>query len=155
MHSVPRSYLLSFPLPPHLPVFVGCCIYSSNCGRQREQSNLFWLLFVDQFDVPNDGMASPHTLCPLCASSLTSPVSRKLTFGWLLCVIIKQRPPKARDQSLYFLMWWQMTAKSNKPTMAQPNLMESALHGTIGSGGAMRWWHRWSTHGGRGQSRWG
>ncbi len=115
----------------------------------------FHYLFVAQFDGPNDGMASPHTLCPLCASSLTSPVPRKLTFSWLLCVIIKQRPPKARDQSL-FLCGGKWPPKQTNPPwrMAPPNQMASALHCTIGSGSAMHWWHRWSTHGGRGQSCW-
>ena len=28
--------------------------------------------------------------------------------------------------------------------------MVGAMHGPIGSGGAMIWWHRWPTHGGRG-----
>ncbi len=34
--------------------------------------------------------------------------------------------------------------------MARPNPMACALHGPIGSGGAISWWCRWPTHGGRG-----
>jgi len=44
--------------------------------------------------------------------------------------------------SLKCVMWWQMAAKANKPTMAPPNLTASAVqHVTIGSSSAMHWWH--------------
>jgi hypothetical protein len=43
------------------------------------------------------------------------------------------------------------TPQTREPTVAPPNpTMARALHGTIGSGGAMSWWRRWPTHGGRG-----
>jgi hypothetical protein len=33
---------------------------------------------------------------------------------------------------------------------ARAHLMAGAMHGPIGSGGAMIWWRRWPIHGGRG-----
>ena len=38
--------------------------------------------------------------------------------------------------------------------MVPPNPPAGALYGSIGSSGAMSWWHRWHTHGERGQSQW-
>jgi hypothetical protein len=40
--------------------------------------------------------------------------------------------------------------KTRDPTAAPPNPKAHALHGHIGSGGAMSWWRRWPTHGERG-----
>ena len=58
----------------------------------------------------------------------------------------RPRPP------LYFLMGCVSAPKTREPTAAPPNPTAHALHGTtIGSGGAMSWWCRSSTHGGRGQ----
>ena len=62
---------------------------------------------------------------------------------------LRPRPP------LYFLMGCVSAPKTREPTAAPPNQQARALHGTIGSGGAMSWWHHSSTHGGRGQKQLG
>ncbi len=55
--------------------------------------------------------------------------------------------------SLYFLMGLALAPQTKEPTVAPPNLMAPALHGPIGSGGAMSCWRRYHTHRERGQSR--
>jgi hypothetical protein len=44
--------------------------------------------------------------------------------------------------------------QTGKPAIPPPNPTTGALHGTIGSHGAIGWGHRYSAHLERGQSRW-
>ncbi len=47
-----------------------------------------------------------------------------------------------------------LAPQTGEPKAMPPNPMARALHGPMGSRGAISCWHRCSTHGERGQSRW-
>ncbi len=51
---------------------------------------------------------------------------------------------------LCFLMGCVSTPQTRDRGAARAHLMAGAMHGPIESGGAMIWWRRWPTHGGRG-----
>ena len=83
----------------------------------------FCYFFVDQFDSPNNWTTLHHMIRPLHASSLPSPVPRMPTFGWLLSVIIKRQPPKARDRSISLFFDVEANGHRNQPWRALTQLL--------------------------------
>jgi hypothetical protein len=48
------------------------------------------------------GSRSPHVPIKLCVSYFISPLTRPRVFGWLLCKIVVQQPPKAKISFISF-----------------------------------------------------
>ena len=118
-----------------------------------ESHNVFFIIYLFVFLSPPQTIAkrSPHTFHH---GHMPSPVSspQQMPFGWLLCfpklngnhLRLRPRPPH------WFLMGCLSAPKTRESTAAPPYPKARALHGPIGSGGAMSWWRRWPTHGERG-----
>ena len=62
--------------------------------------------------------------------------------------------PRHPPSSLYFSTPLISPLQASEPTTANAIPMARGLHMALGSGGAMIWWRRWSTHGERSKSRW-
>ncbi len=65
-------------------------------GCPRPQNILVFDILLLLNLLPRAKKLFPHTLCPGNASSPTSTVTWKPSCVWLLCVSLKQRPPKAK-----------------------------------------------------------
>ena len=114
--------------------------------------DVFFIIYFFVFPSPPQTIVkrSPHTFHRGRAPSPISSPQQTPTFGWLLCFpnpngshLTRPRPP------LCFLMGCVSAPKTREPTAAPPNPKARALHGPIGSGSTMSWWHRWPTHGER------
>ncbi len=151
-------------LPPCLPLvapplrsplrhdrlfLVGCCVENLALRGRRKPRCIFHYLFLRlPFTTPNDSETLPPLIPPRsCTLPNILPIAN--ANFWLVVVFSqpKRQPPKPRPHPpLCFLMG----CVSATPTAAPPNPKARALHGPIGSGGTMRWWRRWPTHGERG-----
>ncbi len=120
--------------------------------RPSKATTYFIFLFLSPYSPPpNDSETLPNTFHRGRAPSPISSPQQTPTFGWLLCFPNQMAATWLRTRSpLCFSMGCISAPKTREPTAAPPNPMVRALHGTIGSGGAMSWRHRWPTHGWRG-----
>ncbi len=88
---------------------------------------LFLLLFVAQFDAPNNETSPPHTLWPCHASSPQSLLLLLPFFGWLLCFLSNPQPPKAEVPSLS-LFFDRCNIGSQNKGMKSPQSAPDASH---------------------------
>jgi hypothetical protein len=93
----------SAPLHPRVFGWL-LCATSSNAGHLRSRHIFDYLFFHHSFNGQNNTMASPHTLRPNHASTLSLSKPQTPNIGWLLYPIIKRQPPKANTPpiSLFF-----------------------------------------------------
>ena len=155
----PRSPPSAPPLyrPPYrfCRFLVGCYVPPLIGGHLKATMYFNMIFFVvAHFDTPNDTTTfpprSPPSAPPLYRNLFRI---RRLLVG--CCVVpsigghLRSRPCLPLNISIGLVL----APQTGEPTAALPNPMASALHGPIGSGGAMSWGHRCSTHGGRGRRR--
>ena len=82
------------PAPLLVLFLVGCCVVSANGGRLKLRLGPSLHFFVAPFAAPNNRKkSSPRVLrwSRLITNALPPP---QPTFGWLLCILTKRRPPK-------------------------------------------------------------
>jgi len=132
---------------------VGCCVdYHALRGRRKPRCIFLYLFLRLPFTTPNDSETLPPHIPP-GPRALPNILPTENANFWLVVVFSQpeRQPPKPRPcPPLWFLMGCISAPKTREPTAAPPNPKARALHGPIGSSGAMRWWRRWSTHGERG-----
>ncbi len=94
--------------PLHTPLcrrrlfLVGCCVSSCRSAAvQRQRCVYFFYFFAVLFATPKQLYGvPPHTFHCNCVSSIMIPSLLTPTFGWLLHLTSKRRPPKAKTPSL-------------------------------------------------------
>ncbi len=131
------------------------CVSSSIGGHLRPRCDSFYIIFLLSLSSPKQwDDVSPHAPTPARPLSNIPPTA--IIDFWLVVVCfylvlaIRQTP----FPSLWFLRGICTAPRTGEPTALSANLALDALLGYFGSLSAMCWWHHWSTHGGRGQSRW-
>ncbi len=101
-------------------------------GRLRPRRIFVVVLFLCWFAAPSEETTPPHTFRPGRLSSLMTLPPSMLTFGWLLCPSIKQRPSKAKGPSiLLFLLLIKIpvqTTDNRPPHTFRPGLASSPTH---------------------------
>ncbi len=92
----------------------------------------------------------PHMLRPGRVSSPTSLLLQTPILSWLLCIMIKRRPPKAKAPSLsLFFDGLHPAHQTSEPTTASTNLRARALCRPVGSCITKFWGGCCPTHGER------
>ena len=107
-----------------------------------ESHDVFFIIYFFVLLSPPQTIAkrSPPTFHRGHTPSPISSPQQMLIFGWLLCfpnpngsqLRLRPRPPHC------FLMGCISAPKTREPTVAPPNPKARAVHGSIGSGGAIR-----------------
>jgi hypothetical protein len=155
-------------LPPRLPLvaphlrsplrrgrlfLIGCCVENHALrGRQKPRCIFHYLFLRLPSAAPNDSETLPPHIPPRSRALPNILPTANANF-WLVVVFSQpeRQPPKPRPRSpLCFLIGCISAPKTREPTAVLPNPKARALHGHIGSRGAMRWWRCWPTHGERG-----
>ena len=131
------------------------CRCWSDAAKGQDIFLLIFNFFVFPIATPNNWMVSPPNPLPPPAFSITSSYQffELLVDCWVSWLIGGHLNPR-RHPSLYFLMGLALVPQTEEPPLALPNPMVCALHGTIGSGGAMSCWRRCHTHWEGGERRW-
>jgi hypothetical protein len=94
----------SIPLPPSMPTF-GWLLCPPIKRRPSKAKGPPIYLFFSYINIPpqTTGNHPPHTFRPGLASSPTHPLTSTPSSIWLLFILIKQRPPKAKAPPLSLL----------------------------------------------------
>ncbi len=130
-------------------LLVGCCVPPSNGGHLRPRVLPSCYLFCQIISHPQTmGNRPPHTFQPGFTSSPTHPLMLTPSSIWLLFILIKRWPSKAKAPLLSLLFDASYSPpQASKPTTASTTPTARGLHMALGSGGTMIWW-LW------GQSHW-
>ena len=117
--------------------------------RPSKATMYFYFIFLSfHSPPPNDSETLPPHVPPR-SRALPNILPYRCRQLWVDCCVSSSNGGHLRPRphlSLYFSMGCISAPQTGEPTAALPNPMARALHGTIGSGSAMIWWHRcWFT----------
>ncbi len=115
------------------------------------------LIFVNYFDDQTEDMASPPRVPPQSRILPDTLSIVQAEFYWIVACSFKMAAnfkAKAPLSPLWFLIPLFTPPQMGKPTTANASPMAHGLCMALGSGGAMVYWYRCSTHGERGKCRW-
>ena len=118
----------------------------------KATTKIFVFFLLSPYSSPPNDTSTPSPLhAAQHASPLSSPLTLPPTFGWLLCLLTKRRPPKAKPRPpLCFSVKVTKPSQTSKPTTASTTPTAHGLCMTVERIGAKSWGRCWPTHGGRG-----
>ena len=90
------------------------------CGRLKPGKIFFYNFFASKSNGRKDGMASSPAVIALRAASTINIPTIRLTFGWLLCALIQQKPSKSEAPSSSLFYFFSSLHSSPKTTSERP-----------------------------------